>query len=151
MATPNDPFLATHEYKEKNSLPSSVPAVDEIGATSAPLTSAAFFIGAHCKAYNEDFMLCKAENGDPAHCLKEGRKVTRCAADVIRQLRANCAEEFERHWKCLNEHNLELPGCRSEERPLNDCAFSKLGLKKVIPGSSPHSAPIHEKKKPYYS
>ena len=30
----------------------------------------------------EDFMLCKAENRDPAHCLKEGRRVTRCAADL---------------------------------------------------------------------
>lgn len=27
-------------------------------------------------------MLCKAENRDPAHCLKEGRKVTRCAQDL---------------------------------------------------------------------
>ena len=30
----------------------------------------------------EDFMLCKKENRDPEHCLKEGRKVTRCAADL---------------------------------------------------------------------
>lgn len=27
-------------------------------------------------------MLCKAENRDPAHCLKEGRRVTRCAQDL---------------------------------------------------------------------
>ena len=27
-------------------------------------------------------MLCKAENRDPAHCLLEGRRVTRCAADL---------------------------------------------------------------------
>lgn len=30
----------------------------------------------------EDFMLCKSENRDPAHCLKEGRRVTRCATDL---------------------------------------------------------------------
>lgn len=30
----------------------------------------------------EDFMLCKAENRDPEHCLLEGRRVTRCAADL---------------------------------------------------------------------
>lgn len=30
----------------------------------------------------EDFMLCKSENRDPEHCLKEGRKVTRCAAEM---------------------------------------------------------------------
>jgi NADH dehydrogenase (ubiquinone) 1 alpha subcomplex subunit 8 len=105
-------------------LPSSVPHVDELGVTSAPLKSASFFIGEHCKKFNgtcipsraylklggstqrlrrlarcgarvdgdradmvivtpaEDFMLCKAENSDPAHCLKEGRRVTRCAQDL---------------------------------------------------------------------
>jgi hypothetical protein len=33
----------------------------------------------------EDFMLCKSENRDPEHCLKEGRKVTRCAAEMFVQ------------------------------------------------------------------
>lgn len=28
-------------------------------------------------------MLCKNENRDPEHCLKEGRRVTRCAADLL--------------------------------------------------------------------
>lgn len=76
--------------------------VDELGVTSAPLKSASFFIGAYCKDYNgsfslrhckprnadssnvnaEDFMLCKAEDRHPEHCLKEGRRVTRCAQDM---------------------------------------------------------------------
>lgn len=30
----------------------------------------------------EDFMLCKKESRDPEHCLKEGRRVTRCAQDL---------------------------------------------------------------------
>jgi NADH dehydrogenase (ubiquinone) 1 alpha subcomplex subunit 8 len=83
-------------YVDPNPLPSSVPKIDELGVTSAPLKSAAFFIGSHCREVNggftaheyseltitEDFMLCKQENRDPAHCLKEGRKVTRCAAEL---------------------------------------------------------------------
>lgn len=81
-------------YVDPNPLPTSVPHVDELGVTSAPLKSASFFIGQHCKAVNgqctgrdcglmsEDFMLCKQENRDPAHCLAEGRKVTRCAAEM---------------------------------------------------------------------
>ena len=89
-ATYND-----QSYTDPNPLPSSVPAIDELGVTSAPLKSASFFIGQHCKEVNgaslwldgigslsEDFMLCKQENRDPAHCLKEGRKVTRCAAEL---------------------------------------------------------------------
>lgn len=33
-------------------LPKSIPHVDELGATSAPLKSASFYIGEHCKAFN---------------------------------------------------------------------------------------------------
>lgn len=65
-------------------MPDHIPKVDEIGTSSAPLTSAAYFIGARCKAFNDDFMQCKQEaNGrGEIECLKEGRKVTRCAASV---------------------------------------------------------------------
>ena len=65
-------------------MPDHIPKVEEIGATSAYLTSAAYFIGDRCKAFNDDFMKCKDEaNGrGEIECLKEGRKVTRCAASV---------------------------------------------------------------------
>jgi NADH dehydrogenase (ubiquinone) 1 alpha subcomplex subunit 8 len=86
-------------YVDPTPLPDHVPNVAELGVTSAPLKSAAFFIGAYCKEYNgtfvkytcwgrqfryrlEDFMLCKAEDRNPEHCLKEGRRVTRCATDL---------------------------------------------------------------------
>ena len=60
----------------------------EIGATSAPLLSAYFFIGARCRPYNYDFMQCKTENPGKGEfeCLKEGRRVTRCAASVYVQI-----------------------------------------------------------------
>jgi hypothetical protein len=65
-------------------LPDDIPKVKELGASSAPLLSASFFIGARCKAYNDDYMMCKTEaNGrGELECMKEGRKVTRCAASV---------------------------------------------------------------------
>ena len=68
-------------------LPDDIPKVEEIGASSAPLMSASYFIGARCKDYNDDFMKCKTEaNGKgEIECLKEGRKVTRCAASVYVQ------------------------------------------------------------------
>merc|ERR1711939_1037189 len=85
MGTPSSSATSTHreakfptkDYVEPTPMPASVPHVDELGVTSAPLKSASFFIGEYCKPYNEDFMLCKAESRDPAHCLAEGRKVTR--------------------------------------------------------------------------
>lgn len=73
--------ITTGKFVDPTPAPAEA-AHPEVGATSAPLKSAAFFIGSYCKDYNEDFMLCKDENNDPAHCLKEGRKVTRCAMDL---------------------------------------------------------------------
>lgn len=82
MSTVADASFAHKAFVDPTPLPDSVPKVDEVGATSAPLKSASFFIGQYCKQYNEDFMLCKSENNNPEHCLKEGRKVTRCAIDL---------------------------------------------------------------------
>jgi hypothetical protein len=69
---------------DKTPMPDHIPKVEEVGASSAPLTSAAFFIGDRCRPYNEDYMLCKAEakGRGELDCLKEGRRVTRCAASV---------------------------------------------------------------------
>jgi NADH dehydrogenase (ubiquinone) 1 alpha subcomplex subunit 8 len=70
---------------EDQPMPSHVPQVPEIGATSAALKSASFFIAAKCQPYHDDFMLCRKEKWDthgPGGCLKEGRKVTRCAISV---------------------------------------------------------------------
>ncbi|KAG5648711.1 hypothetical protein DXG03_000058 [Asterophora parasitica] len=42
----NKPFI------DPTPLPDHIPKVPELGVTSAPLKSAAFFIGAYCKEYN---------------------------------------------------------------------------------------------------
>lgn len=73
-----------HVLIDQTPMPSDVPPVTEIGATSAPLLSAAYFIGARCRDYNDDYMQCKTEayGRGELECMKEGRKVTRCAASV---------------------------------------------------------------------
>ncbi|CEJ02202.1 hypothetical protein G6F70_002989 [Rhizopus microsporus] len=147
MSTKQDLGFTHVEFVDPTPLPESVPKVDEVGATSAPLKSASFFIGQYCKDYNDDFMLCKNENNNPEHCLKEGRKVTRCAIDLITKLRENCGKEFEAHWKCLDNKNQEFYACRKPERALNACVFEKLGLEKKIPGSSVDEQ-IQNKKNP---
>jgi NADH dehydrogenase (ubiquinone) 1 alpha subcomplex subunit 8 len=82
MATHRDANFPSTPYIEPAGAPASQPRVDEVGTTSAPLKSAAFFLAEHCRAVNEDFMLCKNEDRNPEHCLKEGRRVTRCAQDL---------------------------------------------------------------------
>lgn len=82
MATHREAKNPSFAYVEPNALPKNVPKVDDVGTTSAPLKSISFFLGEYCKPYNEDFMLCKNEDRDPAHCLKEGRRVTRCTQEL---------------------------------------------------------------------
>lgn len=52
MATHRSAVLNDKQYSDPNPLPSNVPHVDELGVTSAPLKSASFFIGQHCKEVN---------------------------------------------------------------------------------------------------
>ena len=132
-------------------MPSDIPHVDEIGATSAPLKSASFFIGAKCTPYNDDFMLCKAENAgkDESPCLAAGRKVTRCASHVISSIQSNCLEQFNTHWQCLENQNQDFKNCRPAERLLNKCVFDKMGLKKKVPGTIEGKEPWNKKKAIY--
>lgn len=48
----HDPSESAQPYRDPTPLPDNVPKVQELGVTSAPLKSAAFFLGAYCKDYN---------------------------------------------------------------------------------------------------
>ena len=58
MATYHDPESSSKPYKDPTPLPEHVPKVQELGTTSGPLKSAAFFIGAYCKDYNGELSPC---------------------------------------------------------------------------------------------
>lgn len=140
-----EPRFAQKSLVDPTPMPSHIPPVEEIGASSAPLASASFFIGARCKPYNDDFMQCKTEaNGrGEVECLKEGRKVTRCAASVLKDVNTHCLNEFRAHWECLENKNHQFWQCRIPERSLNKCVFDKLKLEKTIPDTPPNVEPVH--------
>lgn len=94
-------------------------------------------------------MLCKDENRDPGHCLKEGRRVTRCATELyvrcrytallelltayysISKLRENCLSEFQAHWNCLEKNNqvrLRLSGS------VPHCLYRVIGVLRLPSG-----------------
>lgn len=52
MASHRDAQFTGKTWVEPNPLPSDIPKVDELGATSAPLKSASFAIGEYCKEVN---------------------------------------------------------------------------------------------------
>ncbi|KAK6528700.1 hypothetical protein TWF694_003942 [Orbilia ellipsospora] len=148
-----EPRFSQHVLVDAVPLPDDIPKVEEVGASSAPLLSAAFFIGARCRPYNDDYMKCKDESPGRGEidCMREGRKVTRCAVSVIEDLRANCLGEFRLHWQCLETKNHQLWKCRKQEQGLNECVYKKLGLEKTIPGAPEGQIPIHLRTKVRYT
>ncbi|TLD22223.1 hypothetical protein PspLS_08218 [Pyricularia sp. CBS 133598] len=134
-------------------LPESIPKVKELGASSAPLLSASFFIGARCRDYNDDYMQCKNENPGKgeASCLKEGRRVTRCARSVVEDINKSCLEEFRKHWQCLDNNNHQLWQCRPAEWKLNKCVYENLGLEKTIPDQPTNKTPVHLRRHQIYA
>jgi len=55
------PVFNNKKLIDTTPLPDHIPKVPEIGSSSAPLLSASYFIGARCKAFNDDYMQCKTE------------------------------------------------------------------------------------------
>ncbi|KAK0634061.1 hypothetical protein B0T14DRAFT_492103 [Immersiella caudata] len=147
------PIFNQHVLYDTTPLPESIPKVKELGTTSAPLMSAAFFIGARCKDYNDDFMQCKTENPGKGEfeCLKEGRRVTRCARSVIKDINANCLDQFKAHWECLENNNQQMWQCRQKEWSLNKCVFDKLGLEKRIPDQPKDEVPVQFRRNQIYA
>lgn len=91
-------------------MPDHIPKVQEIGTSSAPLLSASFFIGARCQPFNDDYMHCKNEaNGrGELDCMREGRKVTRCAASVYVALLPLVLAAQQLHEALMTSANEEL-------------------------------------------
>lgn len=55
----------------------------------------------HFKLILQEFMLCRDELKDPRKCLKEGREVTACSLEFFRQMKKNCAGEFNTYSTCM--------------------------------------------------
>ncbi|KAJ2438066.1 ndufa8, NADH-ubiquinone oxidoreductase complex I 19kd subunit [Coemansia sp. RSA 2424] len=145
MVNPGYKHFKGEDWIDPTPPPAHLAHVDEVGSTGAPLKSASFFIGAQCKEYNEDFMLCKNENRNPEHCLLEGRKVTRCAIDALQKIQSKCQTEFRAHWQCLDRKNQDFGRCRTHEKGLNECLFTAFGWKKDVPGAPTNKPQIHER------
>lgn len=74
MASHRAATLHDRDYVDPNPLPSTVPHVDELGTTSAPLKSASFFIGDHCKAVNGEYSVCLEASEEVRTCVRSGTR-----------------------------------------------------------------------------
>lgn len=60
----------------------STPQEESLLPTYAVLTSANKHIAIVCAQENQDYMTCKGKDPNPAACLEQGKKVTKCVANL---------------------------------------------------------------------
>mmetsp|Transcript_57243 Transcript_57243/g.134775 ORF Transcript_57243/g.134775 Transcript_57243/m.134775 type:complete len:111 (+) Transcript_57243:38-370(+) len=79
------------------------------------------YFGQECKGASSSFWQCKAEDGNPRACLKQGEDVMACFNSVIKRIDANCPKQLTAYAKCLDANKNEFSKCRAEQKALEDC------------------------------
>jgi len=105
---------------------------EELNMTAAPLRAGSHHLGKYCDKQSKEFMLCMAEENDPRKCIYEGKEVTRCGVEFFKKMKANCAEEFTKHWQCVDHagYNMNLSMCRKTQVAYDKCVFDKIGVER---------------------
>ncbi|XP_065178570.1 NADH dehydrogenase [ubiquinone] 1 alpha subcomplex subunit 8-like [Sycon ciliatum] len=106
---------------------------EELPVSSAPLMSAAQFIGVECRSQSQDFLICKRDKQDPRMCLNEGKAVSDCARAFLLKVRDHCRKEFRQHWSCLDNRNLDHEHCLKHQPALDKCILEHTGLERPTP------------------
>ena len=107
--------------------------VEELDVTSAVLMGGAHHLGNQCEQDFRQFMTCRYDTKDPRKCLEEGRKVSSCALEFFKTVKANCDGEFFKYWTCLDHNNQEFGRCRKPQVGYDSCLLDKLGWKTEQP------------------
>ncbi|XP_052744024.1 NADH dehydrogenase [ubiquinone] 1 alpha subcomplex subunit 8-like [Bicyclus anynana] len=102
--------------------------VDECELSTATLMSAAPYVGKHCEAVNNEFMLCRYENKDPRPCVEIGKKVTACTMQLFKHIKDNCKLEFNQYANCIDKSsgNYTFHNCRKTQAVFDACMDEKL-------------------------
>ncbi|XP_077286372.1 NADH dehydrogenase [ubiquinone] 1 alpha subcomplex subunit 8 [Arctopsyche grandis] len=104
--------------------------VPEVNLSTNTLRAASFHLGKYCESKNNEFMLCRDELKDPRKCLKEGREVTSCSLDFFRQMKKNCAEEFNTYSTCMwkTSGDYAFKHCRKTQSVYDQCMLEKMDI-----------------------
>jgi len=106
--------------------------VQEVNVSTAGLRAASFHLGKACENENNEFMLCRTEEGDPRKCLAEGRAVTACSLSFFRQIKKSCAAEFTQFANCLDRSSSDysFEPCRNTQAAFDKCALDNLNIER---------------------
>ena len=80
------------------------------------------YIAGSCAAANKDFMACKAANGDPKACVRQGQSVIRCVNAILSKVDSACPKELSKYAVCLDKNSNQFQECRKEQSALEACA-----------------------------
>lgn len=102
--------------------------IEEVNLSTATLMSAAPYLGKHCEAINNEFMLCRCESNDPRPCIELGKQVTACTMQFFRNIKINCLEEFNQYTNCVDKSsgNYSFANCRRTQAVFDECMNDKL-------------------------
>lgn len=131
---------------EHTSLPSDAELIvpQEITLSSPWLKAIGIYMGMQCEKEINEFMLLRREYGnDPRKVLKEGKQVTACGVNFIRQLRKVCLNELSEYAYCLDnaKGGEMLPHqCRPKQYPLDVCVEDNFQIRRPQLG---HFSKIH--------
>ncbi|PAV78668.1 hypothetical protein WR25_21201 [Diploscapter pachys] len=81
-------------------------------------------------------MLKRSELEDPRKTIPEGKKLTACWVDIMKNLQLKCAKEVDKAVQCVEHNNCrqETLPCFKEMSAMDECAKTKLGLIRPAPG-----------------
>jgi len=106
--------------------------VQEVNVSTPYLKAASLFLGKHCEAVNNEYILCKAEEKDPRKCIREGKAVTACTLKFFQMVKASCATELTTYAQCLDKSSADMHVryCRNTQAFFDSCMLTKLGMER---------------------
>merc|ERR1712023_611459 len=113
---------------------------EELKVTSAVLYAGANAMAVDCKDEFKTFMEKRWELRDPRKTVEEGKDVTKCAVNFFRKLKANCQDEFNTYWKCIDWGDWQYGNCRKEQGVFDACVLEKLGIEPQNYGTTQEGA-----------
>ncbi|KAI5638073.1 hypothetical protein NE865_09194 [Phthorimaea operculella] len=123
--------------------------VKEVNLSSATLHAGSFHLGKYCENVNNEFMLCRFEEGDPRKCINEGKAVTACTYEFFRKVKSACLDEFNQYANCVDKSSgdYSLKYCRKTQGVFDGCMLEKLKIERPDFGYFTE-ARVHNTKRP---
>lgn len=107
--------------------------VEEITLGAPTLKAGAFHLGKYCEEKNDEFMLCRQEEGR-AKCINEGKEVTACTMEFFRKLKKSCSKELKNYANCIDQSSVRYTyaPCRKTQEQFDNCVLENLGIERPI-------------------